>query len=562
LDPITFELVHAALLSVAEEMGAVLKRSSYSPIIREMEDFSCALFDARGKLVVQADYIPAQLGAMSLVVESTLDRWGRAIEPGDVFLANHPYMGCMHTPDLNVLLPIFIDGRLFAWAGTTAHHIDVGGVNPGSEGPSLRSVYAEGLLFPPTRLYRSDQENRDVFELIATNVRDPLATLGDLRAQRAACLLGRRRLEDVVQRYGAPTVRRTFTQALARAERATRIALAALPDGEGEAEGYLDDDAIGGPPVRIHARLVKGGDRLLVDLSGTAPQVGGAMNVPWASTRASVLFLVRAIADPDLVTNDGILNPLEIVCPRGTILNPDPPAAVSVRHNTCQRLADVLLEAAWSIWPERAVGSSTVTFVGMSVEGVSPKTGRPAIITDVIGGGTGGHRWDDGLDGVDTYLANVALLPVEVAETEYSVRINRTELIPGSQGRGEHDGGLGLRRDYEVLGTAHTATVYCEQTNPDFTPRGVLGGTDGAPSRLTIFGPDGRVIPTPSKVTMVLEPGSVIRLETSGGGGYGDPAMREPGAAKADREDGRLGRATRRGRTKAARPGRPPQKGT
>jgi len=186
------------------------------------------------------------------------------------------------------------------------------------------------------------------------------------------------------------------------------------------------------------------------------------------------------------------------------------------------------------------VGSSTVTFVGMSIEGTSPKTGRPAIMTDVVGGGTGGHRWDDGLDGVDTYLANVALLPVEVAETEYSVRILRSELIPGSQGIGEHNGGLGIRRDYQVLGTPHAATVYCEQTDPRFPPRGVLGGGDGAPTKLTIFGPDGEVIPTPSKVTMVLEPGSVVRVETSGGGGFGDPARRDPAAARADIEDGRL----------------------
>ncbi len=540
LDPITFELVHAALLSTAEEMGAVLKRSSYSPIIREMEDFSCALFDAEGRLVVQADYIPAQLGAMSLVVQSTLGRWNGAVEPGDVFIANHPYMGCMHTPDLNVIMPLFVGGRLFAWVGTTAHHIDVGGVNPGTEGPGLRQLYAEGLLLPPSRLYRDDRENRDIFELIATNVRDPFATLGDLRAQHAACVLGRRRVEEIVGRYGAPTVRTAFAQALDRVERATRAALAALPDGEGEAEGYLDDDAVGGAPTRIHARLAKEGDRLLVDLSGTAPQVPGALNVPWASTRATVMFLVRAVTDPDLTTNDGILRPLEIVCPRGTILNPHPPAAVSVRHNTCQRLADTLLRAASSIWPEKAVGASTVTFVGMSIEGTSPKTGRPAIMTDVVGGGTGGHRWDDGMDGVDTYLANVALLPVEVAETEYSVRILRSELIPGSQGLGEQNGGLGIRRDYQVLGTPHTATVYCEQTDPRFPPRGVLGGGDGEPTRLVIFGPDGEVIPTHSKVTMVLEPGSIVRVETSGGGGYGDPARRDPAAARADREDGRL----------------------
>jgi len=540
LDPITFELLHAALVSGVEEMGAVLKRSSYSPIIREMEDFSCALFDADGRLVVQADYIPAQLGAMSLVVGSILERWREHLEPGDVFICNHPYMGCMHTPDLNVIMPLFVDRELFAWVGTTAHHIDIGGVNPGTEGPSHREIYAEGLLFPPTRLYLRGRENPDVFDLIATNVRDPFSTLGDLRAQRAACLLGRRRLEEVVGRFGRPAVQSAFSMALARVERGTRAALGALPDGEAEAEGFLDDDGGGSSPVRIHARLSKTGDRLAIDLSGSAPQARGALNVPWASTRASVMFVARAITDPDLVTNDGILRCLDIVCPEGTILNPRPPAAVSVRHNTCQRLADVLLQAAAAIWPEKAVGSSTVTFVGMSIESVSPKTGRPAIMTDVVGGGTGGNRWSDGLDGVDTYLANVALLPVEVAETEYSMRILRSELIPGSQGLGEWNGGLGIRRDYQVLGVPHAATVYAEQTNPRFPPRGVRGGTDGAPTTLAILGPDGSVVEAGSKVTMVLEAGSVVRVETSGGGGYGDHARRDPDPAAADLEDERL----------------------
>jgi len=540
LDPITFELAHAALSSCVEEMGAVLKRSSYSPIIREMEDFSCALFDADGFLVVQADYIPAQLGAMSLVVGSILERRRGEVEPGDVFICNHPYMGCMHTPDLNVIMPLFAGGRLFAWAGTTAHHIDIGGVNPGTEGPSLREIYAEGLLFPPTRLYVGDEENRDVFDLIATNVRDPFSTLGDLRAQHAACVLGRRRLEEVVGRFGRSAVRTAFSAALDRVERGTRAALAALPDGEAEAEGFLDDDGRGSPPVRIHARLAKTGDRLAVDLSGSAPQVEGALNVPWASTRASIMFVARAVTDPNLVTNDGILRCLDISCPEGTILNPRPPAAVSVRHNTCQRLADVLLQAAAEIWPEKAVGSSTVTFVGMSIESVSPKTGRPAIMTDVVGGGTGGNRWSDGLDGVDTYLANVALLPVEVAETEYSMRILRSELIPGSQGLGEHPGGLGIRRDYQVLGAPHAATVYCEQTDPRFPPRGVAGGCNGKPTKLTIVGPGGDVVEAGSKVTMPLEPGSVVRVETSGGGGYGDPARRDPASTVADLEDGRL----------------------
>lgn len=547
MDPITFELLHAHLLSGAEEMGGLMKRSSFSPIIREMNDFSCGLFTANGDLAAQADYIPAQLGAMSLVVKSTLSRWGGRIQPGDVFIANHPYMGCMHTPDINILAPVFVGGRLFAWTGATAHHIDVGGVNPGTEGPDLRELYAEGLVLPPVRLYRAGEEDPDIVSLICENVRDARTTLADLRAQRAACELGRRRIEEVVERYGASTVGTAFRQALDEVERAIRLSLSSLPDGEGEAEGFLDDDGVGGPPTRIHARLKKQGAHLEVDLSGTAPQVPGALNVPWASTRACIVFLLRAVTDPYAPTNDGVLRVVDITCPKGTVLNPRPPGAVSVRHNTCQRLAETLIRAASSIWPEKAVGSGTVTFFDVNLDSTSPKTGRSSVMMDVVGGGTGGHRYGDGLDGVDTYMSNVALLPTEVAETEYSVRILRTELIPASQGEGEHEGGLGLRREYEILGHPQVATVYGEQTDARFAPAGVLGGGDGSPTKIAIFAPDGTRLEVPTKVTVELQPGSVICVETSGGGGFGDHRRRDPEQLRRDREDGRTVRVHVRG---------------
>jgi N-methylhydantoinase B len=540
MDPITFELVNAALQAAALEMGSVLRHSSYSPIIREMEDFSCAVFRADGDLVAQADFIPAQLGAMSLVVKAVIGHWRGQIAAGDAFLANHPYLGAMHTPDLNVIMPVFTGRTLLAWVGTTAHHIDVGGVRPGTEGPDLRQVYAEGLLLPPVRLYRTGEENADVFAMVAAAVRDPVSTVSDLRAQHAACLLGSRRVLELADRYGAATLRHVFDQALDSVERATRLDLADLRDGESEAEGFLDDDGAGGPPTRIHARLSKRGDRLLVDLSGSARQVPGALNVPWASTRASVVYAVRAMTDPARPTNDGILRAIDIACPRGCVLNPKPPAAVSVRHNTCQRLADTLIRAASALWPERAVASSTVAFFGINLESTSPRTGAPSVLADVVGGGTGAHGGGDGLDGVDTYMANVGLMPVEVAETGYCVRILRTELIPASQGDGCYRGGLGIRREYQVLGRPAVVTLYAEQTNPAFAPRGVMGGTDGSPSRITVLDPEGHSMPVASKATLVLDAGAIIRVETSGGGGYGNPAARAPELIAADVEDGRV----------------------
>lgn len=526
LDPITFELVHAGLVSAAEEMGVILKRSSYSPIIRDMEDFSCAIFGADGSLVAQADFIPAQLGAMSLVVGSVLERWGDDIHNGDVFVANHPYMGAMHTPDVNILQPVFVGGRLFAWTGATAHHLDVGGVNPGTEGPDLREVYAEGVILPPIRLYRGGRDNRDIFDLLTENVRDPRSTISDLRAQRAACDLGERRVHEMIDRFSRRVIETAFGQAIDVVERSTRELLKELPDGEAEAEGFLDDDGRGGPPTRIHARLVKQRDRLMVDLSGSAAQVAGAFNVPWASTRAAVVFALRAMTDPSMTANDGLLRPIQILSPRGSVLNPEPPAAVSVRHNTCQRLADVLVRAFSELWPSRAVASSTVTFAAMNLSSRAPGSGRRSVLSDVLGGGTGAHADGPGLDGVDTYMANVGLMPVEVAETNYSVRVLRTELIEGSQGRGTHDGGRGIRREYLVLDGPEVATYYAEQTDWRFRPVGAAGGEDAAPSRITVLGPDGIARDLPQKATVEVEAGTIVRIETSGGGGFGPTSGR------------------------------------
>jgi N-methylhydantoinase B len=521
VDPITFELAHAALLSAAEEMGGVLKRSSYSPIIRDMEDFSCAIFAADGDLIAQADYIPAQLGAMSLVVRSILETWSDRIADGDVFMANHPFLGAMHTPDINVITPVFVSGELFAWTGTTAHHLDVGGVNPGTEGPALEQVYAEGLVLAPVRLYVAGEENPDVFSILTENIRDPRSTISDLKAQRAACLLGRRRLEEAVDRFGAGTILETFAHAMDVVERAVRAALLELPDGEGHAEGFMDDDGRGGPPTRIHVGLRKTRDRLRIDLSRSAPQIAGALNVPWASTRAGLVYAVRALLDPTLPSNEGILRPIDVICPKGNVLNPNPPAAVSVRHNTCQRLADTIVRAAAALWPDKAVGSSSVAFFGMNVETVSPITGRPSVLSDVVGGGTGGHADADGIDGVDTYMSNVGLMPIEVAEVNYAVRIRRTELIDGSEGVGRHRGGMGLRRDYEILHRAQRATFYAEQTDARFRPRGANGGGDARSARIVLLDPDGNEVEVAQKATTTLEPGWTVRVETSGGGGYG-----------------------------------------
>lgn len=537
LDTVTFEVVSSALLSAAEEMGAALKRSSYSPIIRDMDDFSCALFTADGDLVAQADYIPAQLGAMSLVVKSVLERWGSLVTDGDTYVCNHPFLGAMHLPDVNIISPIFVDGELLGWAGTAAHHIDVGGVNPGSEGPDLQDIYAEGLILAPVRLSIAGQENPDVVAIITENIRDPLSTVSDLRAQRAACSVGRERLLELVAHYGVQTVRAVMARMLEVSELGTRKALSALPDGTAEAEGFLDDDGRGGEPTRVHVRVTKTGDTLEIDMSGSAPQVSGAMNVPWASTRAGVVYAVRSAVAHELGANDGMLRAIRIVCPKGTVLNPNPPAAVSVRHNTCQRFADTLIRALAALWPEVAVASSSVTFFCINIGSTSPTSGRPSVLADCVGGGTGATSTSDGIDGVDTYMSNVGLMPAEVAETNYQVRVLRTEFMPGSGGAGKYRGGMGLRREYEILDHAQRVTYYGEQTHGEFAPEGAAGGLPGKQTTVTVFAPDGSVLDLPSKGSVNLDAGSIVRVETAGGGGFGDPALRSKDLQAADALD-------------------------
>ena len=478
---------------------------------------------------------------MSLVVKATIERWRDRIVSGDAFISNHPYMGAMHLPDVNVIAPIFVDGRLVAWSGTAAHHIDVGGVNPGSEGPELEDLFGEGLVLPPVRLSVAGVENRGSDRgADARTFAIRAATVSDLRAQRAACGLGEQRVHELAAQYG--TRRRVLDvmdRMLDTVERGVRNALAALPDGEGEAEGFLDDDGRGGRPTRVHVRVRKSADHLEIDLSGCDRQVAGAMNVPWASARAGIVYAVRARGSRLGATTGS--------CARWT--------SPRRRHRAQSGAARGGVGAAQhlpafrrhadpgdgGIWPEKGVGSSTVSFFCINVGSISPVTGRPSVMADVVGGGTGATATSDGVDGVDTYMSNVGVMPTEVVETNYSVRVLKTEFISASQGLGTHNGGLGLRREYQIIGAPQRVTFYSEQTHEDFAPRGAAGGGDAMATTVTVIGPDGAELTgLPDKASLTLQPGTVVRVETAGGGGYGDPAGRSAEARRYDERNGRL----------------------
>jgi len=538
------EVLASALKGVALEMSEVLHRSAYSPVVREMLDFSCALLDADGRVVVQADDIPAQLGAMSRIVASIeasnpREEW----RPGDAFLANHPYLGAAHTPDVFVFAPLFLDGRLAAWGGTCAHHVDLGGRNPGTEGADNESLFQEGLLLPSVRAMSEGRPVEDVWRIVEANVREPSSTLGDLRAQLAALATAGRRLEELAARLGAQVVLGAMHDVQDHAERRLRAELARLPDGAAEAEGSMDDDGAGGPPVRIHARVEVRDDTLVADLSGSDGQRRGGMNVPIVSTEATVSYAVRAALGGDLPVNDGFFRPISIVAPEGSVLNPRFPAAVSVRHLTCQRLADVLLTALGRLIPDRVVGGSFVGFFSIMAAGRSPMHGGTVVLQDILGGGGGGRPGIDGLDAVDTHVSNCALLPAEVCETLYPWRVERSELVAASGGDGASRGGLGIRRVYRALQSQPTV-LYIDQTNPAFAPPGASGGEPGRQATIALR-VRGRRRRLPTKATLEVPEGAEVIVETAGGGGWGPAETRDPESRRRDVRDGVARRARR-----------------
>jgi N-methylhydantoinase B len=522
VDPVTQEILGNAFGAVAQEMAVVEYRSSFSPIIREMLDFSCGLFDARGRMIAHAEQIPAQLGLMQFALAETLATLG-PLRRGDAVIVNHPYRGGTHTNDLQVFAPVVVKGRLLGYAGSIAHHIDVGGRVAGTEHAENTEVFQEGLLFPPVKLVEAGRRNRAVWDLVAANVRDPDATLGDLAAQLAACRRGGERVAELCERWTADVVVSAMDALLERTSARMHAELASWPKRTVRAEGFLDDDALNpGKPVRIAAELRVRGGSLHVDVSGSDPQVAGAVNVPWASTHAGVYFAVRCFVGGELAQNDGLTRHVVVTAPEGSILRPRFPAAVSARHLTVQRLADVVLTALGDLLPERAVAASHVSFPAFVFQAIDPRTGRLTMMTDILGGGGGARPDAPGDDAIDSYTSSCALLPAEIAELEYPWRVERTELVEGSGGPGRHRGGLGLRRDYRLLADRAEGMYYVEQLDPRFAAAGRKGGGPGAPAGILLRRASGEWEPVErGKGYLHLARGDVVAFVGAGGGGYG-----------------------------------------
>lgn len=517
-DPITLELYRNRFPGIAEEMGVTLRRTAYSPNIKERLDFSCALFDVRGRMIAQAAHIPVHLGAMPASVAAALETFGDW-EPGDLVILNDPFRGGTHLPDITMISPVFIDdGHPEFFVANRAHHADVGGISPGSL-PLSTEIYQEGIIIPPVKLYEAGRRNDALLELLLRNVRTPDERRGDVEAQRAAQAVGERRLRELVAAHGLRETREYAGHLLKYAERLTRAAIVSWPDGIYRFEDALeivDGDRHASVPIRVEARI--DGDEVTFDFSGSAPQVNGSLNAVSSITESACRYVVRCLVGDDVPNNSGCFVPVHVVAPEGTVVNARPPAAVAAGNvETSQRITDVLLGALAGALPDRIPAASQGTMNNLTIGGMR-SDGTSYAYYETIAGGMGGSPDADGLDGVHTHMTNTLNTPVEALELAFPFRIVRYELRVGSGGSGAHRGGDGIVREYEMLAPA-TATVISERRWD--APWGGSGGGSGTSGRNVLIHPDGREEELPSKFTRRLEPGSRLRIETPGGGGWG-----------------------------------------
>lgn len=506
LDPVALQVMSNALRGVAEEMEAALVRSAFSPNIKERRDCSTAIFDAEGRMVVQSASIPVHLGAMPEAVDAAR---ARGAAPGEVWLVNDPYRGGTHLPDLTMISAVPLDGALAAYAVTRAHHADVGGMAPGSMPAGSRELVQEGLVIPPVRLAVDGAVVPDMMAILLANTRTPAEREGDVRGQLAAHRLANWRLAEVAARHGgAGRVREAFAALLDYAERRTRAAIAAMPDGRYEAAEALEGDGVTEDDLWIRVAVTIAGDAMTVDFTGTDPAGPGNCNCPPAVARSAVYFVVRALTDPDIPASAGAFAPVAVVAPEGCLVSALPPAAVAGGNvETSSRIVDAVMAALGGALDVPAQGQGTMNNVTVGGPGFT--------YYETIGGGQGASPGADGPSGVHVAMSNTLNTPVEALEAAYPLRVEAYRLRRGTGGAGAHRGGDGVERVLRALADCE-ASVIAERRRQG--PSGRLGGGDGAPGRTTLNGRE-----LPSKWRGRLEPGDVLGIETPGGGGHGAP---------------------------------------
>jgi len=519
---VTLEVYRHLFTALAEEMGASLRRASFSPNIKERRDYSCALFDAQGVAVALGDHMPVHLGAMPMSVEAALSELG-TLEPGDVAILNDPFHGGTHLPDITLISGVYWEGDLLGYVASRAHHSDVGGMSPGSM-PLAREIYQEGLRIPPVRLYRKDVRNEDLWQTILANVRTPIERAGDLDAQLAALHTGSVRLLEMVERRGATEVLTAMQGLIAYADRLVAAGIREIPDGRYEAEDFMDDDGFGSDPVPIRLTMEVMDDRMTLDFEGTSPQMPGGINAVAAITSSATRYVVRCMVEALLGTplpaGGGSMRSVELRLPAGSLVNALLPASVAAGNvEASQRITDVLLQAFGKALPELTPALSQGTMNNTTVGGLDPRTGKTFAYYETVGGGLGAAPQGPGLSGVHSHMSNSLNTPVEALEHAYPFRVTHYSIRRGSGGEGVHRGGDGLRRDIQLLGDS-SVTLLTERRLQG--PRGAQGGADGAPGENVLIR-DGKEQKVPGKVTFDALAGDIISIRSPGGGGWGKP---------------------------------------
>jgi N-methylhydantoinase B len=534
LDPITLEVLRNKLDAIAQEMQETLVRSAYSNIVKEGHDASAALFDSRGEMLAQATALPAQLGVMLPAVRRVLRSFpAEAMAEGDVFILNDPYDGGSHLPDIAVVAPVFHAGAAVAIAAAIAHHQDIGGKTPGSLPPDATEIFQEGLRIPLLKLSDRGQLNDTLLALLQRNSRIPDVVMGDLRAQLAALHVGGAGLRGLAEEHGAPRLHAYVDQLLNRAEAMARAALARLRPGASTFRDWLDSDGIDlDRPIAIQATVRAEGSDLHIDFTGSSPQVRGPLNADTSAAMSSVYFVVRALLGPDVPGNGGCYRPVHVHLPPGTVVNPLPPAPVNGRTHTMKRIADVLLGALVPLWPG-GIPAAPAGFVRVGIfGGLDPLSGERYVCTDFSTGGTGGQPDRDGVDSLETDIANTMNMPAESLELAYPIRVLQNRLWTDSAGAGRFRGGLGVEREIELL--RGEAVVTLREERHRTRAWGLYGGAAAPSCRAEIVRGDGSSEPIPSKGVHTLSAGDRIHCRGAGGAGYGDPLEREPERVLAD----------------------------
>jgi N-methylhydantoinase B len=529
IDAVTLEILRNKLEGVAEEMGRVLIRGSYSPNIKERQDCSTALFDADGRMVAQAEHIPVHLGAMPEAVAAIRDR---NPEPGDAFLLNDPFDGGTHLPDVTIVSPVAPDGTIVGYAVTRAHHADVGGTSPGSMPAGATEIYQEGVRLPGVRLATADGINEDVFELFLANVRNPDERRADIRAQLAANERAEARVGELLETHGVERLQSAFDAVIDYSRERIESELAELPDGVYEARDVIEGDGVTDEDIPIEVTVEISGRDVDVDFAGTAPQVDGNLNAPLAVAKSAVYFVVRAVTNPEIPPNHGCYEPVAVRAPEGSLLSPTSPhAVVGGNVETSQRITDVVLDAFAEATPESVPAQSQGTMNNIII---GSRDGDGYTYYETIGGGFGARHDKDGMDGVQVGMTNTLNTPIESLEAEYPLSVERYAFRPDSGGDGEYRGGLGLERSITVE-TDSVVSLLTERRR--HAPSGADGGEAGATGENLI---DGETVP--AKTTVDASAGTTVTVRTPGGGGYGDPDDRDADARTQDSIDGKANR--------------------